>query len=131
MKAPKPGKLKKRLFRSWLTSAISIALVLLMLGALLTVVVNAGRLSDYVKGQIGFTLILDNNVKDTDIKRLEKTLQETGYIKSVQYIDKETAAKELTEELGEDFIDFLGFNPLFASLDIKLFAAYTLSLIHI
>ncbi len=125
MKAPKPKRLKKRLFRSWFTSAMSIALVLMLLGALLLIIINAGLLSDYVREQIGFTLVLDDNARDADIKRLEKRLQETDYVKSVQYIDKETAASELTDELGEDFIDFLGFNPLFASLDVKLFAAYT------
>lgn len=125
MKTPKPRKFKKRVFRSWLTSAVSISLVLLMLGALLVILANAGRLSDYVREQIGFTLVLHDEIKDADVQRLEKSLLSTDFVKSVRYIDKETAALELTEDLGEDFTDFLGFNPLFASMDVKLFASYT------
>ena len=56
---------------------------------------------------------------------LEKVLAATDYVKSTRYIDKETAARELTDELGEDFTGFLGYNPLFASFDVKLFAPYT------
>ncbi len=127
MKAPKPRKLKKRVFRSWITSAVSISLVLVMLGAFLLMLINAGRLSDYVREQIGFTLVLHDDIKETEIQRLEKVLNASDYVKSTRYIDKETAARELTEELGEDFMGFLGFNPLFASIDVKLFAAYTKS----
>lgn len=125
MKASKPAKIKKRVFRSWLTSAVSISLVLLMLGTLLMILANADRLSDYVKEQIGFTLVLHDEIKEPDVSRLQEALESTDYVKSARYIDKETAARELTEDLGEDFTDFLGFNPLFASMDIKLFAPYT------
>jgi cell division transport system permease protein len=98
-----------------------------MLGAFLLMLINAGRLSDYVREQIGFTLVLHDDIKETEIQRLEKVLNASDYVKSTRYIDKETAARELTEELGEDFMGFLGFNPLFASIDVKLFAAYTKS----
>lgn len=125
MKTPKPRKLKKRVFRSWITSTVSISLVLVMLGALLLILVNAGRLSDYVREQIGFTLVLHEDVREVDVIRLEKVLAATDYVKSTRYIDKETAARELTDELGEDFTGFLGYNPLFASFDVKLFAPYT------
>src|SRR5690606_6307873 len=97
----------------------------LMLGALLVILANAGRLSDYVREQIGFTLVLNEELKEADVTRLQKALESADYVKSARYIDKETAARELTEELGEDFTDFLGFNPLFASMDVKLFASYT------
>lgn len=125
MKTPKPAKIKKRVFRSWLTSTVSISLVLLMLGTLLMILANAGRLSDYVREQIGFTLVLHDEIKEPDVSRLQKALESTDYVKSTRYIDKETAARELTEDLGEDFTEFLGFNPLFASMDVKLFAPYT------
>jgi cell division transport system permease protein len=125
MKAPKPKKLKKRVFRSWITSAVSISLVLLMLEALILVLVNAGRLSDYVRERIGFTLVLHDNLKEIDIIRLQKGLTSTEFVKSTRHIDKETAARELTEELGEDFMGFLGYNPLFSSVDVKLYAPYT------
>ena len=124
-KGPKPKKLKKRVLRSWITSAISMSMVLLMLGFLLMILINAGRLSDYVREKIGFTLVLHENLKEVDILRLQRILTATDFVKSTRYIDKETAAKELTEELGEDFMGFLGYNPLFASVDVKLYAPYT------
>lgn len=125
LKTSKPKRLKKRIFRSWITSTVSISLVLLMLGALLLVLVNAGKLSDYVREQIGFTLVLNENLKEADINRLEKVLAASDYVKSTRYIDKDMAAEELTRDLGEDFMGFLGYNPLFASMDVKLFASYT------
>ncbi len=125
MRGPKPKKLKRRIFSSWVTSMISISLVLIMLGTLGLIIINAGRLSDYVREKIGFTLVLSDNIKEVQIIQLQKVLNASDYVKSTQYIDKEMAAKELTEELGEDFTDFLGYNPLFASIDVKLFARYT------
>jgi len=125
MANPKPKKLKKRIFSSWLTSMVSISLVLIMLGTLGLILVNAGRLSEYVREKIGFTIVLQGNMNEVDIIRFQKILNASDYVKSTRYIDKETAAKELTEELGEDFTGFLGYNPLFASIDVKLYAAYT------
>jgi len=125
MKEPKPKKLKRRIFSSWITSMVSISLVLIMLGTLGLILINAGRLSDYVREKIGFTLVLKDNIKEVEIIQLQKALNATKYVKSTRYINKETAAKELTRELGEDFTDFLGYNPLFASIDVKLYAAYT------
>ncbi|MBT3383032.1 MAG: cell division protein FtsX [Prolixibacteraceae bacterium] len=125
MGGPKPQKLKQRIFSSWVTSTISISLVLIMLGTLALVLINAGRLSDYVREKIGFTLVLHDDIKEVEIIRLQKLINAADHVKSTRYIDKETAAKELTEELGEDFTGFLGFNPLFSSIDVKLFAPYT------
>jgi len=124
-KEPKPKRLKKRVFRSWLTSAISISMVLLMLGTLALILINAGRLSDYVREKIGFTLVLQDNLKEVEITRLQKVLNTADYVKTTEYIDKDEAARQLTEELGEDFTGFLGYNPLFSSIDVKLVASYT------
>ncbi|MCG6187391.1 cell division protein FtsX [Maribellus maritimus] len=121
----KPKKLKKRIFSSWLTSMVSISLVLIMLGTLGLILINAGRLSEYVREKIGFTVVLQDNLNEVDIIRFQKALNATDYVKSTRYIDKEEAAQELTEQLGEDFTGFLGYNPLFASIDVKLYAPYT------
>lgn len=118
---------RKRFLNSWITALVSISLVLVLLGMLSLILINAQHLSNYVREQIGFTLVLRDNVKEVEIDRLQKTLNAGEYVKSTRYIDKETAARELTEELGEDFTGFLGYNPLFASLDVKLNANYTQS----
>jgi len=125
MKETKPKRLKKRIFNSWITSLISISLVLTMLGLLGIILVNGRQLSDYVREKIGFTLILQDNVKPADIKRLQEKLNKSNFVKTTRYIDKETASKELTDQLGEDFTGFLGYNPLFESIEVKLYANYT------
>ena len=115
---------KRRLRSSYITSIISISLVLFMLGMLGLLVLNAKRLSDYVKENIGFSVILKENVKEVDIILLQKSLDASEYVKSTKYITKEEAAKELQKDLGEDFIEFLGFNPLLASIEVNLYAEY-------
>lgn len=127
MKQKKAKKIKKRFWNSWITSLVNITLILILLGMLSFVVLNAHQLSNYVREQIGLTLVLNDDLKEVEIIRLEKTLSLSKYVKSTRYIDKETAAKELSEELGEDFTGFLGQNPLFSSIELKLYASYTSS----
>jgi len=115
---------KRRLRSSYITSVISISLVLFMLGLMGLLILNAQQLSNYVKENIGISIILKKNVKEVEIRRLQKTLDATNYVKATHFVDKKTAAKELQKELGEDFISFLGYNPLLASIDVKLYAAY-------
>ena len=110
---------------SWMTSLVSITLVLVLMGLLSLILLNTRQLSEYVREQIGFTLVLKDNLRETEVLRLQKILNASEYVKSTRFINKEEAAKELTEQLGEDFSGFLGYNPLFASLDVKLYAPYT------
>jgi len=124
MKKKRPTRLKRRLFRSYITATISITLVLFLVGLMSLLVLNAGRLSDYVREHVGFTLVLQDNVRDVEVLRLQKMLSATPYVKSTEYVNKEDAAVTLANDLGEDFVDFLGFNPLFSSLDVKLYAPY-------
>ncbi|MFA5327840.1 MAG: permease-like cell division protein FtsX [Prolixibacteraceae bacterium] len=119
-----PQKLKKRIFRSYLTSTISISMVLFLIGLLGVVLLNAERLAKYVRENIGFTLVLNEDVQESEIAGLQKKLQESDFVKSVEYVDKETAAQRLKNELGEDFTGFLGYNPLLSSIDVKLLAEY-------
>ena len=119
-----PQKLKKRIFKSYLTSTVSIAMILFLIGVLGIVLLNAERLARYVRENIGFTLVLNDQVEEEQIARLQETLKATEFVKSVEYIDKETAAARLKAELGEDFTEFLGYNPLLASIDVKLQADY-------
>lgn len=124
MKKKRQARIKRRLFRSYLVATVSITLVLFLLGMMTLLVLNARRLADYVRENVGFTLILNENVREVEILRLQKTLSATGFVKSTRYVDKEQAAEELAKDLGEDFTGFLGFNPLFSSVDVKLHAAW-------
>lgn len=119
-----PQKLKKRIFKSYLTSTISISMVLFLIGMLGVVLLNAERLGKYVKENIGFTLVLNDDVQEKDIADLLKSLKSTEFVKAAEYVDKETAAERLKKDLGEDFTGFLGYNPLLASVDVKLLAEY-------
>ncbi len=114
----------RKLRSSYLTSVISISLVLFLIGIMGLLLLNGQKLSRHVKENIGFTVILENSIKEVDMIRLQKNLDASGYVKSTEYITKEQAAKELQEELGEDFLSFLGYNPLFPSIEVRLFADY-------
>ncbi|SEG08954.1 cell division protein FtsX [Parabacteroides chinchillae] len=111
-------------FNSRLTSVISIALVLFLLGLILLMGLLSNKLSVYVKENIAFSILLKDNQKEADIKRMQKSLDALPFIKSTEYISKEQAAKELEEELGENPETFLGFNPLQASMEVKLHSEY-------
>jgi cell division transport system permease protein len=115
---------KRRLRSSYLTSILSVSLVLFMIGLLGLLILNAKKLSDFVKENIGFSVILNEDVMEADIIRLQKNLDAARYVKSTRYITKEKAAREMEELLGEDFIEFLGYNPLLASIEVQLNAPY-------
>lgn len=115
---------KWRLRSSSLSSIISNSLVLFTIGVVMLLIFNAKKLSDYVKENIGFTVVLHDDVRDVEANFLRKTLDATPYIRSTEYISKEVAAKELQKELGEDFIGFLGYNPLSSSIEVRLKAQY-------
>lgn len=109
---------------SRLTSIMSIALVLFLLGLILLIGVLGKELSAYVKENISFSIVLKDALSTTEIKKMQKQLDALPYIKSTIYISKEQAAKELEEELGENPETFLGFNPLQASIEVKLHSEY-------
>lgn len=103
---------------------ISLALVLFMLGLLGLVVINAKKLSDHVKENIGFQVVLKDTITQAELDLLKQNLSSSAFTKRVDYISKDEAAQKLKKDLGEDFISFLGYNPLLSSLDVKLNADY-------
>jgi cell division transport system permease protein len=111
-------------FNSRATSVISIALVLFLLGLILLMAVLGGRLSVYVKENISFSVMLKDDAREPEIKKIQKSLDDLPFIKSTEYISKERAAKELESELGESPEAFLGFNPLQASIEVRLRSEY-------
>lgn len=115
---------KRRMQSSSITTVVSLSLVLFMLGLLGIIILNTRKLSDNVKEKIGFQVILNDNAKEVDIKHLTKTLDASSYVKSTEFITKDEAAKRLQEDLGEDFINFLGYNPLLSSINVHLKAEY-------
>jgi len=114
----------KRLRTSYLTTIISISLVLFMLGILGLILLNANQISNHVKENIGFSIILEKGTKQQEIKHIKDLLDAEVYVKDVVYVDPDVAAKEFQEALGEDFVQFIGENPLLPSFDVKLAANY-------
>lgn len=115
---------RRRIHTSYITTVISITLVLFMMGLLGLLILHAKNLSDYVKENIGFSIMIKENVKEGQILELQKKLDAQPYVKSTEYITKDKAAVELKKELGEDFIGFLGYNPLLPTIDLRLKADY-------
>lgn len=115
---------KRRLITSYFSVVISIALVLFLVGLLGILVLNTKKVADHFKEQIALTIYLDDTAKEVEIDQLQKSLALADYTKSVNFISKEEAAKKYSEEIGEDFMDFLGYNPLQNSIDIYFNADY-------
>lgn len=115
---------KRRIQSSYLSTVIGITLVLYVLGLLGLIIIEANKISDFVKENIGFSVIMKDDAKEADIFQLQKTLDADVFVKQTEYITKEQAAKVLQEDLGEDFISFLGYNPLLPSIEVKLKADY-------
>lgn len=109
---------------SYVSTIISISLVLFMLGMLGIILLNAKQISDHVKENIGFSLYLKDDLSQTEITRLQQLLEAKEYTNRIEYIDKEQAAAIMKKELGEDFVEFLDFNPLSGSIDVYLNSEY-------
>lgn len=115
---------KRRVKTSSITVVVSLALVLFMLGLLGLVVLNARKLSKHIKENIGFQVILKDTTTAAQIDALQQEITAAPFAKSINHITKEQAAEKLKEDLGEDFISFLGYNPLLSTLDVKLNEEY-------
>lgn len=125
MKNKQSGFAKAKLRGSYLTLVISVSLVLFLLGILGLVLINAKELSDYFRESLSFSVMLDDDAREADIRMLQKDLDAKPYVKSTVYVSKDEAASKMKEDLGEDFISFLGDNPLPPSIDVYLYAGYT------
>jgi len=119
------GISRYRLGSSYATLIVSVSLVLFLLGILGMVLINARQLSDYFRESLSFTIMLKEDAREADIRMLQKELDAKTYVKQTEYISKDEAAVKLQEELGEDFLDFLGYNPLMPTIDVYLLADYT------
>ncbi len=107
-----------------MTSLISVTLVLFLLGLVGLLILDARKLSDFMKESFGFSIMIKENAKDVEIRLFQKTLDAKVYVKSTRFVPKEVAASELRKELGEDFLQVLGYNPLLSSIDVYLKADF-------
>ncbi len=118
---------KRRLISSYFSVVISIGLVLFLLGMLGMLVLNTKKVADHFKEQIALTVYLKDNAKEVEIEDLKKSLAMAEYTKSTVYVSKEDAAETHSKEIGEDFMEFLGYNPLQNSIDVYMNADFVSS----
>lgn len=115
---------KRRLQSSYISVVISIALVLFMVGVLSLIVLKSTKVANYVKEKVAITLFIKDNVTQKQIKTFRESLLEEEFTKKAIYTSKAQAAKRFSEQIGEDFLEFLGENPLKNGVDIYLKADY-------
>lgn len=108
----------------FITSSISTTLVLLLLGLVVFFVLGARNLSVYVKENINFSILISDDMKESDILKLQKKLDKEAFVKQTEYISKKQALREQTEAMGTDPQEFLGYNPFTASIEVKLRSVY-------
>jgi len=115
---------KRKLISSYFSVVLSIGLVLFLLGILGVLVLNTKKLADHFKEQITISVFLKDNAKEVEVDQLQKSLVMAEYTKSATYVSKEEAAEQHSEEIGENFQEFLGYNPLKNAIDVKLKADF-------
>ena len=117
---------KRRVAGSYFMSLMSIALVLFLLGVFALLMMHAQKLSNHLKENIGFEVVMNSNVKEDNILKLQHELDAMPAVKSTAYITKDEAIRRLSEDLGEDLLQWLGNeeNPLLPSIDVRFNAAY-------
>ncbi len=117
---------KRRVAGSYFMSLMSITLVLFLLGVFALLIMHAQKLSNHLKENIGFEIVMNSNVKEANILRLQEKLDAMPAVKSTEFITKEEAIRRLSEDLGEDFLQWLGNeeNPLLPSIDVRFNAAW-------
>lgn len=118
------SKVTRSIFGSQFVATISMTLVLFLMGIVCLLLSTANDLSRYVKENLTLSLVLNEDIENSEILKLQKNLDIQTFVKSTQYITKEKAIESLTEELGENPVDFLGYNPLLASIEVKLYNNY-------
>ncbi len=114
----------RRLKSSYISTVVSITLVLFVLGLLGLMILHTRQLTDHFRERITISLFLEQDAGETQIRALKTALGEMEAVNESTYISSEEAAESLMEELGEDFVEFLGYNPLSASVSVSLKASY-------
>lgn len=117
---------KRRLRGSYLISLMSIMLVLFVLSLFSSLVLFANKISEYIKENVGFEIVMKKGVSEKDIIDFQHILDNKKYVKSTEYISQQEATRRLTEDLGEDILQWLGDveNPLLPSIDVRFKSEY-------
>ena len=118
---------KRKLASSYMSVVFSMTVVLFLIGFLGIFILNSKKVSDHFKEQIVLSIFIKDSAKNIQIKQLQKTLSLKESIRKVTYVSKEEASRLYANEIGEDFLEFLGYNPLLNSIDVFLNARFVKS----
>lgn len=118
------GIIGRRLRNAYLSTVISISLVLLLVGVASLLLVNARSVSDYFKENMQVTVMLKPDVSDEEAVGFQSVLEEMRFIRSTEYVSREQGTEEMAELLGEDFLDVFDSTPIPVSVDVTLDADY-------
>lgn len=116
---------KYKIFNSKLTTIVSISMVLFLIGIVVLGLKIGDTLSAYVRENYTISIEIKDDAADKEISTLDENLRGQSYSKKVVFISKEQAIKDLSQEMGEDPVAFLGYNPLSASFVVNLKSEYT------
>ncbi len=116
---------KGRIRGAMITTVLSMTLVLFLLGIVGYLMLNAQMLSEHVRESINLNVKLKDEARNPDIIKFKKNLESLSFVRYAEFISKDDAAEKLKEDLGEDFIEILDYNPLWGSIDLYLESAYT------
>jgi len=115
---------RTQVVRSYFGIVFSVSLILFVVGVLSLLLLNARQVSQHIKEQVVLTIFIDDSAKEVEVNQLETMLKLAAFTRSVAYISKEQAATEHSADIGEDFMDFLGYNPLKDAIDLRLKGDY-------
>ena len=116
---------RRKLLMSYFTSTVCIALVLYLAGLFFMLLFNTQHVSDMFRSNIKMTVTLNDSRSSAEIEKFRKMLDQSDFVRETKYISKDDAAKELAKELGEDFVEIIGKNPLYSQIEIKLADQYS------
>lgn len=116
--------LQNKIKTSSVTVVISLSLVLFLLALVGWVFINARLIINHVKENVGFQVYLKEDAPQPEIDKLKKIIDAAAYVKSATYKSKEEAAEEMKKKTGDDFVTFLGFNPLPSAINANIKAEY-------
>lgn len=116
--------MRRRLANAYLSSVISISLVLLLVGIASLLLVNAKGVSDYFKENMQISVMMKQEVSEEDALEFKESLDGLGFIKATEYISKEQGQQEMAQMLGDDFLEVFEVSPIPASINVTLEAEY-------
>lgn len=116
--------IRRGIRNSYLSSIVSVTLVLFLLGAMGLIMLNAKQLSDNIRETVGLNIFLNESLTDAEVVQFNNQLKAKPYVLGTKLTTRSEAAQQFTKELGEDFVGFIGQNPLPASITVQLKAQY-------